>query len=140
MMQAGLNNGQWISQFNARLICGTELSQSGPNGACAAHNGEVNYNAQLLIEDPDTGVSGPNAYANAALCLENSRLNGSTFNYSAQSPGLAGYKQYMSWVKSEVIAGYQVTFAVLLNGGTDPLKWRYRSSVRSRGRRRQDWN
>ena len=36
MMQAGLNNGQWMSQFNARLICGTGLSQSGPNGACAS--------------------------------------------------------------------------------------------------------
>ena len=30
MMQAGLNNGQWMSQFNARLISGTGLSQSGP--------------------------------------------------------------------------------------------------------------
>ena len=27
MMQAGLNNGQWMSQFNARLICGAGLSQ-----------------------------------------------------------------------------------------------------------------
>src|SRR5208283_6140047 len=36
MMQAGLNNGQWMSQFNARLICGTGLSQSGQDGACIA--------------------------------------------------------------------------------------------------------
>jgi hypothetical protein len=120
MMQAGLNNGQWMSQFNARLICGTSLSQSGPNGACAAHHGNVNYNAQLLIEDPGTGVSGPNTYANAALCLANSRLHASTFNYSAQPSGIAGYEAYMSWVKQEVIAGHQVTLAILLNGGTDP--------------------
>jgi hypothetical protein len=120
MMQAGLNNGQWMSQFNARLICGTGLSQSGPNGACAAHQGQVNYNAQLLIEDPGTGVSGPNTYANAALCLSNSRLNATTYNYSAQSYGLAGYEEYMSWVKQQVIAGHQVTLAVLLNGGSDP--------------------
>jgi hypothetical protein len=120
MMQAGLNNGQWMSQFNARLVCGTGLSQSGVNGACAAHQNSVNYNAQLLIEDPGTGVSGPSTYANAALCLANSRLNGTTYDYSLQSTGMAGYEQYMSWVKQQVIDGNQVTLAVLLNGGTDP--------------------
>ena len=120
MMEAGLNNGQWMSQFNARLICGTGLSQSGPNGACAAHKNQVNYNAQLLIEDPGTGVSGPNTYANAALCLSNSQLSATTYSYSAQSSGIAGYEQYMSWVKQQVIDGHQVTVAVLLNGGTDP--------------------
>ena len=29
MIEAGLSNGQWMSQFNGRLICGTGLSQSG---------------------------------------------------------------------------------------------------------------
>jgi hypothetical protein len=120
MMQAGLNNGQWMSQFNARLVCGTGLSQSGPDGACAAHHGEVNYNAQLLIEDPGTRVSGPNRYANAALCLSNSRLHASTFDYTKQLPGMPGYQQYMSWIKKEVIGGQQVTVALLANGGTDP--------------------
>jgi hypothetical protein len=120
MMEAGLNNGQWMSQLNARLICGTGLSQSGPNGACAVHHNQVNYNAQLLIEDPGTGVSGPGTYADAALCLANSRLSATTYSYSAQSTGMAGYEQYMSWVKQEVISGHQVTLAVLLNGGTDP--------------------
>ena len=120
MMQAGLNNGQWMSQLNARLVCGTGLSQSGPNGACAAHGGQVNYNAQLLMEDPGTGVTGPNAYADASLCLSNSRLSAATYNYSAQASGMAGYEAYMSWVKQEVINGHQVTLAVLLNGGTDP--------------------
>jgi hypothetical protein len=120
MLEAGLNNGQWMSQFNARLICGTGLSQSGLPGACSAHNGQVNYNAQLLIEDPDTGVSGPNTYADAALCLSNSRLAASTFDYSGQSTGTAGYQAYMYWVKQQVISGHQVTLAVLLNGGSDP--------------------
>ncbi len=120
MMQAGLNNGQWMSQFNARLICGTGLSQSGPDGACAAHHNNVNYNAQLLIEDPGTGVSGPNSYANAALCLSNSRLSASTFDYTGQPAGMTGFQQYMAWVKKEVIAGHQVTVAVLFNGGSDP--------------------
>lgn len=117
MMQAGLNNGQWMSQWNARLICGTGLSQSGPNGACAAHHGQPDFNAQLLIEDPGTGVTGTNTYAAAAQCLSNSRLNGSTYNYSAQPPGMAGYQSYMSWVKQEVIAGHQATIALLINGG-----------------------
>lgn len=120
MMQAGLNNGQWMSQFNARLICGTGLSQSGPDGACAVHNNKVNYNAQLLIEDPGTGVSGPNRYADAALCLANSRLQASTFDYNRQASGMAGFQQYMAWVKKEVIAGHQATVAVLFNGGKDP--------------------
>jgi hypothetical protein len=119
MMQAGLNNGQWMSQYNARLVCGTGLSQSGPNGACAAHRNQVNNNAQLLIENPGTGVTGPNTYADAALCLANSRLSGSTFDYSDQAPGLAGYEQYMSWVKQQVIEGRQVTIALLINGGSD---------------------
>ncbi|MGA2591102.1 MAG: hypothetical protein ABSH32_14380 [Bryobacteraceae bacterium] len=120
MIEAGINNGQWMSQFNARLICGTGLSQSGPNGACSAHRGQVDYNAQLLIEDPGTGVTGPNTYANAAQCLSNSRLGATTYNYSSQSTGIAGYEEYMSWVKQEVISGHQVTMAILLNGGTDP--------------------
>lgn len=120
MLEAGMNNGQWMSQYNARLICGTGLSQSGPNGACAKHHGTPNNNAQLLIETPGTGVTGNHTYAYAALCVANSRLAGSTFDYTTQSTGLAGYQQYMSWVKSQVIAGNQVTLAVLINGGSDP--------------------
>jgi hypothetical protein len=108
-----------MSQFNARLICGAGLSQSGPNGACAAHRGQVDYNAQLLIEDPGTGVSGPDTYSNAALCLSNSRLEATTYDYTAQTPGMAGYEEYMSWVKREVISGDQVTIAILMNGGSD---------------------
>jgi hypothetical protein len=108
-----------MSQYNARLICGTGLSQSGPNGACAAHHGQVDNNAQLLIENPGTGVTGPNVYAYAALCLSNSRLNAATFDYTTQSTGMAGYAQYMSWVKNEVLNGHQVTIALLINGGSD---------------------
>lgn len=120
MIEAGLNNGQWMSQFNARRICGSGLSQSGPNGACAAHHAQTNYNAQLLIEDPGTGVSGPNTYANAAQCLANSRLSAITFSYQAQPVGIAGYEQFMSWVKGQVIAGHQVGMAILLHGGNNP--------------------
>lgn len=127
MMQAGLNNGQWMSQFNARLVCGVGLSQSGPgpdNSWCAGHKNIPDYNAQLLIETPDTGVSGPNPFANAATCLANSQVLGATYPYTTgfrkPNSGLIGYTDYMSWVKSELIKGHQVTVGVLVNGGTDP--------------------
>jgi hypothetical protein len=35
-------------------------------------------------------------------------------------PGMAGYEEYMSWVKQEVIGGHRVTIAILMNGGSDP--------------------
>jgi hypothetical protein len=127
MMQAGLNNGQWMSQFNARLVCRTGLSQSGPGAGdswCSAHKNIPDYNAQLLIENPGTGVSGPNPYANAATCLANSKLSAKTYPYvggfHTANSGLAGYRDYMSWIKSELIAGRQVTVAVFLRGGSDP--------------------
>lgn len=120
LMIAGLSSGQWMSQFNARLICGTGLSQSGPTGACAAHRNTPNYNAQLLMEDPGTGVTGSQVFADAAQCMSNSRLVGATFDYSGQPAGAAGYQQYMAWVKAQVIAGNQVSVAVLINGGGDP--------------------
>jgi hypothetical protein len=124
MIQAGLNNGQWMSQFDARLVCGTGLSQSGPGNWCSSHKNLPDYNAQLLIEDPNTGVSGPNPYANAAACLANARLSGATYPYStgfrSANLGLSGYQDFLSWVKSEVIAGHEVTIGVLVKSGTDP--------------------
>ena len=119
LMQAGLAHGQWMSQLNTRLVCGTGLLQAGPPNACAMHAHTPNYNAQLLIETPGTGVTGPHVYANAAQCMANARLSGTTFPYARQSAGMAGYEQYMAWVKARVIAGDQVTLAVLLNGGSD---------------------
>jgi hypothetical protein len=87
-----------------------------------AYGGQVDYNAQPLIEDPGTGVSGPNTYANAALCLSNSRLAATTYNYSVETPGIAGYEEYMSCVKQEVISGHQVTIIRICNNHspTDP--------------------
>jgi hypothetical protein len=119
LIQAGLSNGQWMSQFNARLICGTGLSQSGPDNACAAHDNQVDFNAQVLFESPGTGVSGPNTFAAAPLCLSNLRLNAASYDYTAQASGMAGYQQYMSWVKQQVISGHFVAVALLFNGGTD---------------------
>ena len=135
MMQAGLNSGQWMSQFNARKICGTGLAQSGSpsynDSWCSNHKDIPNYNAQLLIEDPGTGVSDNySAYANAALCLANSRLSATTYPYLNRQPTPPGcqtngeclgwYKDYMSWVKREVLTGHQVTVGVLFKYGSDP--------------------
>ncbi|MGA3210996.1 MAG: hypothetical protein ABSD20_06785 [Terriglobales bacterium] len=124
MMQAGLNHGQWMSQFNARLICGTGLSQSGPDGWCADYKNVPNYNAQVLLESPGTGVTGPNTYADAALCLSNSQLSAKTYPYTSgfksANTGMSGYEDYMSWVKNEVIAGHQVTVGILWKYGNDP--------------------
>jgi hypothetical protein len=119
MIEAGLNNGQWMSQFNARLVCGSGLSQSGPDGACAAHDNQPDYNSQLLIESPGTGVTGPNPYAAAVQCLANSRLSASTFDYTAQAAGMSGYQQYLTWIKQKVINGHEVTVGLLARGDSD---------------------
>src|SRR5580698_9272966 len=93
LMLGGLVNGQWMSQFNARLICGAFFGpESNHMGASLLQAGdplgtETNYNAQLLIEDPDTGVSGPYDFAHASLCGANSRLATVTYPYST------GYQQ-----------------------------------------------
>jgi hypothetical protein len=129
LMIGGLANGQWMSQFNARLVCGAFFGlESNHAGASLLQAGnplgtDANYNAQLLIEDPDTGVSGPYDFAHASLCGANSRLATVTYPYRAgyKQPnyGLDGYRDYMRWIKAQVIAGNQVTVAVYMNGGYD---------------------
>jgi hypothetical protein len=116
-IQAGMGAGQWMSQLNARLICGAGLSQSGPDGFCAAHNGNANYNSQFLFEDPNPGDE---PFASAATCLANAHLDYKTFDYRNESEGMDGYKEFMSWVKSRVIAGDTVAIGVLNRGGSDP--------------------
>jgi hypothetical protein len=129
LISSGMVNGQWMSQYSGRLICGafSGLATDG-SGASLLQAGNPlrklpNYNAQLLIEAPDTGVSGPDDFAHAALCGANARLNTVTYPYKTgfkqANRGLAGYQDYMRWIKAQVIAGNQVTIAVDLNGGTD---------------------
>lgn len=129
LMMSGLANGQWMSQFNARLICGAFFGpESDGSGASLLQAGSPwrpnpNYNAQLLIEDPDTGVSGPYDFAHSSLCGANSRLRTVTYpyttGYKAPNLGLDGYRDYMRWIKAQVVAGHQVTVAVYFNGGSD---------------------
>ena len=56
MSAAGMQAGTWMSQYNTRLVCGSGLSQSGVDGACAQNSQQPNYNAELLLEDPNTGI------------------------------------------------------------------------------------
>jgi hypothetical protein len=106
-----------MSQYESRLLCGTGLSQSGPDGFCAAHRDQPNYNAQFLLENPNPGDS---SFASAGRCLKNAHLAFTLFDSAGEPDGRAGYERYLSWIKSEVIAGDQVTIGVLNQFGDDP--------------------
>jgi hypothetical protein len=126
LIQAGLNNGQWMSQYDARLVCGSGLGQA---GTCSKKN-TPNFNAQILMEIPNTGVSGTTeAWSSMPTCAVNMRLNATSYPYqgvAAQQPptgcygtsaspaSCPGYQSYMSWVKQQVIDGYQVSVAILI--------------------------
>jgi hypothetical protein len=127
LLMAGMSNGQWMSQYNSRLICGAffgpETNGSGASLLQAGNplTGKVNYNSQVLIEDPNTGVSGPYDFAHAALCAANARLSAKTYPYdSGKNVGVAGVQDYLLWIKAEVMAGHQVTITTLFHSGKDP--------------------
>ncbi|MFY9644111.1 MAG: hypothetical protein WAK29_02980 [Terriglobales bacterium] len=133
LMEAGLANGEWLSQYDTRLVCGTGLGQSGApvttDAFCAANRNVANYNAQVLYEIPDTGVAGTaEAWGSMPLCAANMRLNSTYYPYQgvakSQPPALCagpkassdcpGYQSYMSWVKQQVILGNTVSLGVLI--------------------------
>ena len=131
LLQAGMSNGIWASQYNVRLLCGlqsqgddgfpagTPLSQSGPEGYCAANVDAMgvataDYASQLLLD-----VGDPAAGKNSVLtCANNAGLSATTFTASAALDGEAAFEEYVSWIKSEVIAGHAVTAGVIEAGGT----------------------
>jgi hypothetical protein len=132
MMAAGLANGEWMSQYDARLVCGAGLGQSGApvttNAWCSKY-GVANYNAEALLEEPNTGVSGNiEAWGVMSQCAANMRLNSIFYPYqgvAAQQPAnlctgksassaCPGYQSYLSWIKQQVIQGYTVTIGVLI--------------------------
>jgi hypothetical protein len=133
LMQAGLANGEWMSQYDTRLVCGTGLGQSGPpvttDAFCAVNKNVANYNAEVLFELPHTGVAGTTeAWGSMPLCAANMRLNSTYYPYagvaasqpadqctgSSASSACPGYQAYMSWVKQQVILGNTVTVGVLI--------------------------
>jgi hypothetical protein len=117
MIQAGMAFGQWTSQFNARLFCASGLSQTGPDGYCAAHNANPNYNSQMLLESPR---GGDQRFASAPACLDNFSLESSHFETEKQASGKNGYKQYMSWIKQRLIEGQIVAIGVTHKGHDSP--------------------
>ena len=122
LIQSALNNGEWMSQYDARLVCGSGLGQAGApittNAYCSKNQQTGNYNAQILLEVPNTGVSGTaQAWSSLPQCAANAGLSASFFPYqgiAASMPGQPGYQYYMSWVKKQVILGNQVTITVLI--------------------------
>jgi hypothetical protein len=132
LMSAGLAAGQWVSQYNTRIVCGgyfgPEANGSGPSLLQAGNplGRNPNDNAQLLIQAPSQGITGPYDYDWAARCAANTGLSliqyPSVTGYKQPNTGLAGYQDFMSWIKWQVIAGHQVTLGVMLNpaaGGSD---------------------
>jgi hypothetical protein len=113
MIQSGMNNGQWISQFDARLLGGSGLNQSGVDDFCSAHHHSSNYNAQLLLEDM--------ALTNVSTMLQNFRLQFTLFDEATQVAGKMGYQNFISWVKTELIKGNQITIGVFMKGGSDTI-------------------
>jgi len=85
MIQAGLANGEWMSQYDARLVCGAGLGQSGPpttTDAWCSKYGVANYNAEVLLEEPNTGVGGNiQAWGVMSQCAANMRLNSTYYPY-----------------------------------------------------------
>jgi hypothetical protein len=124
LIQSALNNGEWMSQYDARLVCGSGLGQTGApvttNAYCSSNQKIGSYNAQILLEIPNTGVSGTTqAWGSMPQCAANAGLAATSFPYqgvAASMPGLPGYQFYMSWVKRQVILGNQVTITVLIKG------------------------
>ncbi|KAJ3220697.1 hypothetical protein HK099_004098 [Clydaea vesicula] len=95
LLQAFMNSGGWTSQVNIRSIA-------------SPRDGSTNGLSQLNLEDD--GDLSVNNFGNAARYLG---LKAEAFNSSVQASGLPGYKEYMTWVKSEVLKGNQVAIGII---------------------------
>lgn len=132
LLQAGMNNGLWASQYNVRLLCGyqsqgddgyaagTPLLQSGPEGYCAAHTGDdgvatPHHDAQLLLDARDVS-KGENS---VLACANNAGLAASVYAAPANLDGQPALEDFVAWIKKELRAGHWVTTGVLTQGGTN---------------------
>jgi hypothetical protein len=123
VMQAGLNSGQWIDQFNTRLLCGAYIAggateqpalQAGPADYCSK-NQQAPYKYAQLLFDP----CGATGCADANTCLSNARLAHESYVTAANQGGSTALQAYLSWVKQKVIDGAWVTVGVLWANGCD---------------------
>jgi hypothetical protein len=130
LLQTGMRNGLWASQYNVRLLCGyqsqgddglaagTPLLQSGPDGYCASHpndNGAPTaaHAAQLLLDVGDQ-AKGQNS---VLTCLHNAGLAAQTYAAPGDVDGQAALQDFVVWVKQQLLAGHWVTTGVLARGG-----------------------
>ena len=94
LLEAMLNNGEWMSQYDVRLVCGSGLGHTGApvtTNAYSSANGKTpNYNVQVLFEEPNTGVGGTTeAWSSMSTCAANARLASKYYPYqgvAAQQP------------------------------------------------------
>ena len=128
LMQAALANGEWLSQYDTRLVCGIFFGpESNGYGSSLEQAGNplgknANYNAELLLQPPGV-FTGPYDYGVPGRCAANAGLSFIAYptatGVKTANTGTAGYQDFMSWIKAQVIRGSQVAFGVLINGSDD---------------------
>ena len=106
LLAAGMANGQWISQFNARSIASPFplYPQTGkPSG--------INFYSQMLLDDlAKPGTTTANSFGQAASWM---RLDAVAYPSATQATGAAGARHFLAWIKARIVAGDQVTLGVI---------------------------
>jgi len=105
LIQSGLANGQWTSQYNIRSIASPfpiNYSQTGKSRG-------INYYSQLLLFQTNVNSKKYNSFENAA---KNYLLQGSRFESTRQVAGKEGLKNFLLWIKQNVLNGNIVTIGV----------------------------
>jgi hypothetical protein len=114
LIQAGLANGQWISQYNARSTA-TPFTTNTQTGK--SKNG-INFLSQMLFDDfAPTGTTGANSFGNAAANL---KLSATSYPSETQSSGTSGYQNFLQWIKTKVIDGDNVAVGIVNTFGNGP--------------------
>jgi len=138
LMEAALANGEWISQYDTRLLCGTGLGQSErrspptpsapPTAILPITTLKFSSRSPTLAspEPPKLGDQCRSAREHApqfhllplpgrAASQPHALCTG-----SKASSSCPGYQSYLSWVKQQVINGNTVAIAVLIQDESTP--------------------
>jgi hypothetical protein len=114
LIQSGLANGMWLSQYNARSLASPWASTYSQTGQKSGFD----LLAQVLLDDyAPAGTTTANSFGNAAA---HAVLTRTSYGSAAQTGDVAGYQSFMSWVKARVVAGDQVTIGVISAFGDGP--------------------
>ncbi len=106
LIEAGLANGQWISQYNARSIATpfTAYTQTGQRTG-------ISFYSQMLLDDfASPTTTSAVSYGKAAGHL---KLKATAYPSAQQATGQAGYENFMLWIRARIVAGDQVTLGVV---------------------------